>query len=61
MNEKYLVINAGSSSLKFSLYSMPDAKEIVNGVIEKIGEEGTYYTLKYNDYQEKNDFLSKNQ
>ena len=31
MNEKYLVINAGSSSLKFSLYEMPEEKEIVNG------------------------------
>ena len=24
MKEKYLIINAGSSSLKFSLYEMPD-------------------------------------
>ena len=26
MNEKYLIINAGSSSLKFSLYEMPQSK-----------------------------------
>lgn len=47
MNEKYLIINAGSSSLKFSLYDMPDANEIVNGYIEKIGNEDSFYTLKY--------------
>ena len=37
MNEKFLIINAGSSSLKFSLYDMPETTEIVNGYIEKIG------------------------
>lgn len=45
---KYLVINAGSSSLKFSLYEMPEAKELVNGLIEKIGEGDSSYTLKFN-------------
>lgn len=35
MSEKYLTINAGSSSLKFSLYDMPETKEIVNGYISK--------------------------
>ena len=46
MNEKYLVINAGSSSLKFSLYDMPEGKEIVSGIVEKIGQEGSSYTFK---------------
>lgn len=48
MEEKYLIINAGSSSLKFSLYEMPSGKEIVNGIVEKIGAEDSFYTLKYN-------------
>lgn len=48
MKEKYLVINAGSSSLKFSLYDMPEVNEIVNGYIEKIGNEDSFYTLKFN-------------
>lgn len=48
MEEKYLVINAGSSSLKFSLYNMPTGEEIVNGYIEKSGKEDSFYTLKYN-------------
>lgn len=47
MSEKYLTINAGSSSLKFSLYDMPETKEIVNGYIEKIGNDDSFYTLKY--------------
>ena len=47
MSEKYLTINAGSSSLKFSLYNMPETVEIVNGYIEKIGNEDSFYTLKY--------------
>lgn len=47
MNEKFLIVNAGSSSLKFSLYSMPETKEIVNGYIEKIGNKDSFYTLKF--------------
>ena len=58
MKEKFLVINAGSSSLKFSLYSMPEAKEIVNGYIEKIGYLDSSYTLKYDGKKiEKNKIL----
>lgn len=47
MSEKYLIINAGSSSLKFSLYNIPETIEIVNGYIEKIGNADSFYTLKY--------------
>ena len=52
MNQKYLVINAGSSSLKFSLYEVPSNIEIVNGYIEKIGNEDSFYTLKFNGNKE---------
>lgn len=48
MKEKYLIINAGSSSLKFSLYEMPENNEIVNGIVEKIGALDSSYTLKFN-------------
>ena len=47
MKDKYLIINAGSSSLKCSLYEMPSTKEIVNGYIQKIGDSDSFYTLKY--------------
>lgn len=48
MNTKSLIINAGSSSLKFSLYEMPEGKELINGNVEKIGLEDSFITLKLN-------------
>ena len=36
---KVLVINAGSSSVKYYLYQMPQAKVLARGLVEKIGEE----------------------
>jgi len=37
---KVLVINAGSSSVKYYLYEMPQAEVLANGVVERIGEGG---------------------
>ena len=34
---KYLCVNAGSSSLKFQLFEMPEENVIISGYIEKIG------------------------
>ena len=45
---KILSVNAGSSSLKFSLIELPEQIEIANGLFEKIGIEGSLYTVKYN-------------
>ncbi|MBN1806154.1 MAG: acetate kinase [Sedimentisphaerales bacterium] len=36
---KVLVINAGSSSVKYFLYQMPGTKVLARGFVEKIGEE----------------------
>ena len=49
MKEKYLVVNCGSSSLKFSLYEMPSEKMICKGYIEKIGLDDSFWTISYND------------
>ena len=49
MNEKYLVVNCGSSSLKFSLYEMPSEKVVAKGYIEKIGQDDSFWTINYND------------
>ncbi len=38
---KVLVINAGSSSVKYYLYEMPRAEVLANGVVERIGQEGS--------------------
>lgn len=44
---KILCVNAGSSSLKFQLYEMPDEISIISGYVEKIGAEDSFYTIKY--------------
>ena len=49
MKEKYLIINAGSSSLKFSLYEMPNQELIASGTFEKIGSIDSFYSIKTND------------
>jgi acetate kinase len=38
---KVLVINAGSSSVKYYLYEMPHAEVLVRGSVERIGEENS--------------------
>ena len=45
---KILSINAGSSSLKFTLFELPKTDAIASGVFEKIGLEDSFYTIKYN-------------
>lgn len=45
---KIISINAGSSSLKFSLYNMKDESVIASGLFERIGIEGSNYVIKYN-------------
>ena len=59
MNTKSLIINAGSSSLKFSLYEMPEKKELINGNVEKIGLEDSFVTLKLNGEKIKHKFVVK--
>ena len=43
---KILSVNAGSSSLKFTLFEMPEEKELISGVFEKIGLKDSFYTVK---------------
>ena len=45
---KILSVNAGSSSLKFQMYEMPEEKVLISGVFERIGLDGGMYTLKIN-------------
>lgn len=44
---KTIAINAGSSSLKFTLYEMPSEEEIASGIIERIGLNNSIFTTKY--------------
>ena len=43
-----LSINAGSSSLKFTGFDMPSEKVLISGVFERIGIDGSFYTVKIN-------------
>ena len=43
---KILSVNAGSSSLKFTLFEMPEEKELISGVFERIGIKDAFYTIK---------------
>ena len=45
---KILSINAGSSSLKFTLFELPEKETIASGLFEKIGLDDSSYTIKYN-------------
>ena len=50
---KVMSINAGSSSLKFQLFEMPEEKVLISGNIERIGMEDAYFTTKFNGQKEK--------
>lgn len=45
---KILSVNAGSSSLKFRAYEMPDEKVLISGTFERIGINNSFYTIKIN-------------
>ncbi len=45
---KTLVINSGSSSLKYKLYTMPGYSVDCEGIVERIGVDGSF-TLKFGD------------
>ena len=45
---KILAVNAGSSSLKFQMYEMPEEAVLISGTFERIGIGGSFYTIKIN-------------
>src|SRR5699024_10965442 len=51
---KTFAINAGSSSLKFQLYNMPEESVIAKGLVERIGINNSVFTIEYGDDQELN-------
>ena len=57
---KIMSINAGSSSLKFSLFDMTDESVITSGVFERIGMDGSCYTIKYNGEKISEDVVLEN-
>lgn len=57
---KILSINAGSSSLKFQLFEMPDEVVTISGNFERIGIDGSFYTIKLNGEKIKKEATLKN-
>lgn len=57
---KILSVNAGSSSLKFQMYEMPSEEVLISGVFERIGMEGSFYTVKINGDKEEKKVELKN-
>jgi acetate kinase len=49
--QKTLVINAGSSSLKWKLFEMPAETVLASGLVERISMPGSIFTVKYGDHQ----------
>ncbi|MFA5100391.1 MAG: acetate kinase, partial [Candidatus Omnitrophota bacterium] len=43
---KILVLNSGSSSIKYQLFEMPEGTVIARGLLEKIGEEVSLFSQK---------------
>lgn len=52
--KKVMAVNAGSSSLKFKLFDMPEENVICSGIVERIGFEDAIFQIKYKGekYQE---------
>lgn len=48
-----LVVNAGSSSLKFMLFDMEAEKMLAKGLVERIGIDNPLFTFTAGDYSEK--------
>ncbi len=49
---KTIAINAGSSSLKWQLYNMPEEEVVASGIIERIGLKDSISTVKFNGKKE---------
>ena len=56
-----MALNCGSSSLKYQIFDVDSKKQIVSGLVEKIGLEDSYLTQKYPDREkQRKDVAMKN-
>ena len=55
-----LSVNAGSSSLKFQAFDMPDENVLISGTFERIGMKESFYTIKINGEKIKKEVELKN-
>ncbi len=57
---KVLSVNAGSSTLKFRLYEMPEEKLLMKGAVERIGLDGSNYAINIDEKKIKKELPLKN-
>lgn len=57
---KILSVNAGSSTLKFRLYEMPEEKVLMKGTMERIGLEGSNYSIRIGEEKIQKDLPLEN-
>ena len=53
---KTLAVNAGSSSMKWQMYEMPEEKVLAKGLIERIGLKDSIVTVKFGEQKEERVF-----
>lgn len=51
---KVMAVNAGSSSLKFQLFNMPEESVITSGIIDRIGFEDAVFEMKVDGVKHEN-------
>lgn len=52
-----LSVNAGSSSMKFQIYNMPENEVLVSSVFERIGLENSFFTIKYKEHKQREEVI----
>lgn len=57
---KTIAINAGSSSLKWQLYQMPNEEVIAKGIVERIGLNDSIFTIKYGNDEKYEEIIDIN-
>ena len=56
--EYILVINSGSSTLKFKIFDFLKLKEVSSGIVERIGLKNSFFEMNYNKiHTRKNDYI----
>lgn len=50
---KVISVNAGSSSLKYKLFEMPEEKVLCSGIADRIGHEDGIFKIKFNGEEHK--------
>ncbi len=53
MSKKIMAVNAGSSSVKFKMFLMPEEKVICSGIADRVGWEDAMFKIKFNGTEKK--------